>query len=501
MVSDDRNFDVAVIGAGVVGCAIAREMRRRDLRVAVLERELDVCCGNSSRNSGVLHGGFTYKPGSLRARICIEGNHEFDAVAEELGVPFKRTGKLVVGFTEADMKSLERFKAVGEANGARGLAIVDGARLRELDPSARGEFALHSPDSGILDPMAYTLALAKNAALNGAEFFFDREVVGAVRRGGLWELSARAGGGAGVPNGEVFRARWVVNAAGLDAARISAMLGLPGYTIRGFKGEYFVLDKKAGAALRMPVYPAPDAKGGFATHATPTIDGNVLIGPDSYVVEDFADFATTRERMAGLVRDGLKMFAEVKPEYYIRNFAGIRAKLVDPATGEVLDFVCEAPEQAPGVINLVGIESPGLTGALPLARRACALLAGREETRPNASFDPRLRGNDRRAGTRFAEADEAGRSAMIARDADHGEIVCRCETVTKAEVLAAIRGPLGAKTVDGVKMRTRATMGRCQGGYCQTRIAELLSSELGLEPAEITLGKKGSNLFVGSVRP
>ncbi|MCE1196260.1 NAD(P)/FAD-dependent oxidoreductase [bacterium] len=499
MTSENMDFDVAIIGAGVVGCAIAREMRRRDLRVAVLERELDVGRGNSSRNSGVLHGGFTYKPGSLRARICIEGNHGFDAVAEELGVPFRRTGKVVVGFSEDDMRSLERFKAVGEANGARGLAIVDGARLRELDPSARGEFALHSPDSGILDPMAYTLALAKNAALNGAEFFFDREVFGAVRRGELWELFARTG--AGARDAEIFRTRWVVNASGLGAAKISAMLGIPGYTIRGFKGEYFVLDKKAGAALRMPVYPAPDQKGGFATHATPTVDGNVLIGPDSYIVEDFSDFSTTSARMAGLVRDGLKMFDEVKPEHYIRNFAGIRAKRVDPATGEVLDFVCEAPEHAPGVINLVGIESPGLTGALPLARRACALLAGREDTRPNASFDPRLRGSDRIAGTRFAAADDAGRSAMIARDPDHGEIVCRCENVTKAEVLAAIRGPLGARTVDGVKTRTRATMGRCQGGYCQTRIADILARELGLEPSEVLLGKKGSNLFVGSVRP
>lgn len=511
MLSDDKKFDIAVIGAGVVGCAIAREMRRWDLRVAVLERELDVCGGNSSRNSGVLHGGFTYKPGSLRARVCIEGNHEFDAVAEELGVPFKRTGKVVVGFTEADMKSLERFKAVGEANGARGLAIVDGARLRELDPSARGEFALHSPDSGILDPMAYTLALAKNAALNGAEFFFGREVVGAVRHDGSWELSTKtragvgvgsdAGASVGTQGGEVFRARWVVNASGLEAAKISAMLGIPDYTIRGFKGEYFVLDKKAGAFLRMPVYPAPDAKGGFATHATPTIDGNVLIGPDSYVVEDFADFSTTREKMAGLVRDGLKMFGEVKPEYYIRNFAGIRAKRVDPATGEVLDFVCEAPEQVPGVINLVGIESPGLTGALPLARRACAFLAGREATRPNASFDPRLHGTDRLTGARFAEAGADERAAMIARDPDHGEIVCRCETVTKAEVLAAIRGPLGARTVDGVKMRTRATMGRCQGGYCQTRITELLARELRIEASAVLLGKKGSNLFIGSVRP
>jgi len=479
-------FDVLVIGAGVVGCAIAREMSRYQLRVGLLERELDLAMGNSGRNSGVLHGGFTYATGSLRAQTCVEGNHEFESVAAELNVPFKRSGKVVVGFTEADMKSLERFKARGEANGARGLEIVDKKRLAELDPSAIGEFALYSPDSGILDPMAYTVALAENAAMNGAEFLFGREVSAASRREGLWELTA---------SGETFLTRWVVNSAGMDSARISAMLGIPGYVLRGFKGEYFVLDKKAGAFLKMPVYPAPDEKGGFATHATPTIHGNVLIGPDSYVVDDFADFSSRKNRMDDLVRDGLRMFAQVKPEYFIRNFAGIRPKRINPETGEVLDFVCEARDEAPGVINLVGIESPGLTGALPLARRALGLLAARESLKPNPNFDPK-----RPARPVFAEADGQTRACLIAEDPEYGEIICRCETVTKAEILSAIRALPGAKTLDGIKIRTRAMMGRCQGGYCQTRVARILRDELGLPTEGILLGRKGSKMFTGSVR-
>lgn len=480
-------FDALIVGAGVVGCAIARELTRYRLRVGVVERELDLAMGNSSRNSGVLHGGFTYRTGSLRAQVCIEGNREFDAVARELGVPFKRTGKVVVGFTEADMGRLERFKRQGEANGATGLEIVDRERLRALDPSANGEFALHSPNSGILDPIAYTLALARNAARNGAEFMFDREVIGARREGGLWVLEAAGG--------EELRTRWVINSAGLGAANLAEMLGITGHSVRGFKGEYFVLDKRAGAFLRMPVYPAPDEKGGFATHATPTIDGNVLIGPDSYIVDDLEDFRTTKARMDGLVRDGLKMFSQVKPEFFIRNFAGIRAKRVNPETGEVLDFVVEARDEAPGTINLVGIESPGLTGALPLARRAVALMAARETLVPNSAFDPK-----ERAPLRFSSADAGERAALIARNPEYGEVVCRCETVTAAEVLEAIRGPLGARTVDGVKLRTRATMGRCQGGYCQTRIALMLSRELGLEAERVLLGRKGSRMFSGKVR-
>lgn len=479
-------YDVLIIGAGVIGCAVAREMSRNKLKIGVLEKEMDVALGSSGRNSGVLHGGFTYKTGSLKAQCCIEGNQEFDEVAKELDVPFKRIGKVVVGFTEKDAKSLERFKAIGDANGAVGLTMINKEQLQELDSSAGGEFAMYSPSSGILDPMVYTIALAENAKMNGVDFHFDSKVTAIKRVDGIYELTT--------PN-RVFTTRWVVNCAGLYSAEISTMLGIDGYTIRGFKGEYIILDKKAGKHLNLPVYPAPNEKGGFATHATPTVHGNVLIGPDSYVTEDFDDYGVTKKQMDGLVEDGRKMFKYVQKDYFIRNFSGIRAKRIDPNTGEVLDFVCEAREEAPNTINLVGIESPGLTSALPLARRAVAFLKEKEQLEPNPDFNPIRKGM-----IRFHEQDLETQKRLVQENPDYGEIICRCEQITKAEIIQAIHNPLGVCSVNSIKNRTRASMGRCQGGYCETRITRLIEEELGKQETEVLFSKKESNMFIGRVR-
>lgn len=482
----EKPYDVLIVGAGVVGCAIAREMARYKLKICVLEKEMDVACGNSSRNTGMLHGGFTYKTGSLKAQCCVEGNREFDRVARELDIPFRRSGKVVVGFDKRDMTSLKRFMIQGKANGVSGLEIIDKKRLQDLDPSAGGEFAMYSPNSGIMDPIAYTIALAENAKENGVDFFFDQRVTDIKRTENIYAVKTER---------DVFKTRWVVNCAGLYSGVISDMLGIGGYVIRGFKGEYIVLDKKAGNFIRMPVYPAPNENGGFATHAVPTVDGNVLIGPDSYITEDFEDFGVTREHIKGLIKDGNKMFHHVKREYFIRNFAGIRAKRVDPKTGDILDFVCEARQEAPNTINLVGIESPGLTSALPLARRAVALMAEREELKPNPNFNPVRKGIER-----FNTKSLAEKEALIQQNPDYGEIVCRCENVTKAEILAAIHNPLGTCTVSSVKNRTRATMGRCQGGYCETRITEMIENELKKKETEIFYSRKNSYMFTGKVR-
>lgn len=482
----NQPYDVLIIGAGVVGSAIAREMSRYRLKICVLEKELDVCMESSGRNSGVLHAGFTYKPGSLRAQCCVEGNAEFDRVAAELDVPFKRTGKVIVGFLEPERQSLLKYKAMGEANGVPGLEMVDKRRLESLDASAGGEFAMYSPSSGILNPFLYTIALAENAQQNGVEFYFDHEVTAIRRQPETYEISTPRRG---------FTTRWVVNAAGLNCARISEMLGISGHVIGGFKGEYIVLDKKAGVQLNMPVYPAPGPTGGFATHATLTVDGNVLIGPDSYLVEDPTDYAATADSIRGLISDGRKMFKQVKPEYFIRNFAGIRAKRIDPATKQALDFLIECLPGAPRAINLIGIESPGLTGALPLARRTVALLRQQEPLAPNPGFNPRRKGI-----VCFAEQSLDRKRELIAADPEYGEIVCRCETVTRAEIRAALRNCLGVRTVLGVKFRTRAMMGRCQGGYCETRIAEIIREELGCKVSDIIYGRAGSRMFAGKVR-
>jgi glycerol-3-phosphate dehydrogenase len=435
----------------------------------------------------MLHAGFTYKPGSLKAECAVEGNQEFDRVAAELEIPFKRTGKVVVGFNDHDMENLLHFKEIGEKNGVRGMRIIDKEELNNLDSSAGGEFAMYVPDSGILDPMQYTIALAENACNNGAKFYFDSEVTSIEREeNGDFCITA---------SGNTYITRWVINCAGMYAPEISEMLGYPNYPTKGFKGEYFVLDKKAGVHLTIPVYPAPNDKGGFSTHATPTIDGNVLVGPDSYIIEGREDYAVTKEHLDGLIRDGQKMFKYMSREYFIRNFAGIRWKRYDPDTGEILDFLLEADEDKPNTVNLVGIESPGITCALPLARRAVKVIVEREAPAANKSFDPH-----RKSIRRFSEMNNEERSEAIAKDPDYGEVVCRCENVSRAEILQAIHNPLGVHTVTGIKNRTRATMGRCQGGYCQTRITKMIEEELGISPLDVRYSKRDGYMFTGKVR-
>ena len=480
-------FDVTVIGGGVVGSAIARELSRYKLRIAVLEAESDVCTQTSGRNTGMLHAGFLYKTGSLKALCAVEGNQEFDGVAAELDVPFKRTGKLIVGFTEEHLQRLKTFLVRGVANGVRGLEIIDRSGIDRLDPSAGGNFAMWCPASGILDPFTYTIALAENAVRNGVIYYLNRPFTGVTRRNdGLYTLHTSQ---------EDLLTRWVINSAGLNAAKVSAALGIPGYVIKPVKGEYFVLDKLAGQYSKIPVYPAPNPDNTFGTHATPTVDGNVLVGPDSYTAKDLQDYENTQASMDGLLTSGSKMFKHLDRSYFIRNFSGIRPKLIDPATGQVQDFVLEIRPEVPNVVNLVGIESPGVTSALPLARRAVALINAQEELTPNPDFNPRRKGI-----RRFADMDAQTRRASIAQDSNYGEIICRCEEVTKAEILQAIHNPLGVRTVNGIKVRTRAMMGRCQGGYCQTRITELLQSELGQALTDVTLGPNGSYLFTGPVK-
>lgn len=481
------DYDVIIIGGGVIGSAIARELSRWQLKIAVLEKCSDVCTQTSGRNTGMLHAGFLYKPGSLKAKCAVEGNAEFDKVAQELDVPFKRTGKLIIGFTEAHRKRLEAMLERGRINGVPGMEMIDRRRIDEIDPSAGGNFAVYCPSSGILDPFLYTIALAENAAKNGVSYHLNTEVTGHdTLPGGKHLLHTKRGN---------FSCRWVINSAGLQSARISEMLGIPGYVIQPVKGEYFVLDKKAGAFARIPVYPAPTEKNTFDTHATPTVDGNVLVGPNGFNVEDGEDYSVSQKGMDGLQESGQRMFTPMRREFYIRTFAGARPKRIDPATGEIQDFLIERRDNIPGVINLVGIESPGLTSALPIARRVTALIREKEVLLPDPSFDPL-----HKRIVRFADASDEEKRRLITDDPDYGEIVCRCEQVTRAEIIQAIHNPLGVHTVNGIKVRTRASMGRCQGGYCETRITALIRQETGANVADIRLGNGCSSMFTGPVK-
>ena len=480
-------FDVLIIGAGVVGSAAARELSRYKLRIGVLEKTPDVCCETSARNSGVLHAGFNNKPGSLMAKFCVEGNRGFDQLAKELDIPYKRTGKLVVGFTPEDRTRLEAMKAMGDRNGTPGLEIVDKAFIQAKAPYVKGEFALWSPSTAILSPFQYTVALAENAAHNGVEFFFDHEVT-AIAYTDHWTVTA---------GGETFESRWVINCAGLGSAKISTMLGIDEYTIYPCKGEYVILDQKVGELLPLPAYPVPNPKeGGLGIHLTPSVDGNVFVGPSNEYLDDAEDYAATQSTMDMLIEDGSRIFPHLKREYFIRNFSGIRPKLASKAEGGYRDFVIERREdKAPWAVNLVGIESPGLTSAVPISREIVRLMSEKEALTPNPDFDPIRKGI-----TTFHDKTPEEQAALIEQDPNYGEIVCRCECITKAEVLQAIRNPLGVHTVTGVKYRCRTMMGRCQGGYCQTRVTELIMQETGCRREDVTYSRDGSYLFTGKVR-
>lgn len=482
----EQRYDVLIIGGGVVGSAIAREMSRYQLKIGVLEKNLDVCYETSGRNSAVVHGGFAYDTGTLKARLCVEGNRMMDQLSEELDFRFQRCGKVLVGNTDEDMETLKRTLKQGEANGARGLVIIDKERLHELVPAVVGEFAMFSPYSGILDPFNYTIALAENAHDNGVDYYLDHEVTAIERDGdGVYRLSTDKG---------TFSARWVVNSAGLGCGRISDMLGIKGYKVIGSKGDYIILDKRTGPLLPMPVYPVP-SNTYMGIHVTNTTDGNVIIGPNAETVSDFAYYGVPQENMDYLADSASDLWPCIHKSDYIRNYSGILPKWVDDQ-GMIQDFRIEIRDDlAPRAINLVGIESPGLTAAVPIARYAIGLMKEREELKPNPDFNPVRRGI-----VRFAEQPMEEQARLIAANPDYGEVVCRCEKVTRAEILQAIHNSLGVDTMVGIKYRTRSMMGRCQGGYCQMRIAKMIEEELGKAETDVRYARAGSQMFFGKVR-
>ncbi len=482
-----EQYDILIIGAGVVGCAIAYELSKYHMSVVVLEQASDVAAGTSGRNSAVVHAGFNNKPGSLMARLCVEGSRGFEALCGELGVPYQKTGKYVVAFDEEDTGILERLIQQGTQNGVKGLRMADEEELRENIPYVGGICAMHSPETAIINPFLYTIALAETAAENGVRFYFNHKV-GAVRKS--------AGGYQVDAGGQTFRAKYLINCAGLHSGKIAEMTGVHGYRIYPCKGEYFILDKVASQFLSVPVYPAPKPGiGGLGVHLTPTTDGNLLIGPSAEYIEDLDDYASTAPIMDKLFSEAKQLLPVLERRHIIGSYCGNRAKLAPPEEGGFRDFVIQEFPEAPGAIQLLGIESPGLTSSMPIARMVAGILAEHGPLTPKKDWHLR-----KRSKNRFHELPLEEQKRVVAEDPDYGEIICRCEQITKREIKDAIENPLGVKTISGIKYRCRATTGRCQGGYCLTRIADILIKEYGMKPGEITARGGGSHLFDGFLR-
>ncbi len=505
MTNTDLSCDVLIVGAGVVGCVLARELARyrcvdtgAALKIGVLEKEGDVSLGTSCRNSGVVHSGINYRPGTLRAVLNVKGNAMMDGLCADLKVPLKRIGKLTVALTEGDLPGLYKQKEQGEANGVPGMELMDNAKMRTIQPGIEGILGLWTPSSAIILPYGLTISAAENAHLNGVRFHLGRRVEAIRRReDGVFEVSCRSGSMAVC---ETCTARVVVNSAGLHADEVSALIGIADKKIWACRGEYYVLDRRLDGSLKTLIYPVPGPNDpGLGIHLTPTVDGNILIGPSATYMpdEDREDYRATADVMADLRREGLRLLPDLAASDFIRSFSGNRPKQTPPEVGGNADFTIEET-RIPGYIHLLGIESPGLTSSPAIAEMVRDLIAKRI---PLAKRDDFVAEAERpRFVGRFAELPPGERRDLVASDPEYGEIICRCEHITKREVRDAIENPLGARVLAGIKYRARAMTGRCQGGFCIPRIVRMLRDEYGYRPEDFLLRSPSTPMFAGHVR-
>ena len=472
------NYDVVVIGGGVIGCAVARELSRFQLKTCVLERDEDVCSGTSKANSAIVHGGFDAEPGSLKARFNVEGNRMMGQLAEELDFDFKRNGSLVLCFAEEDRPALQKLYDKGIANGVEGMSIISGDEVRSLEPNVEDTVvaALQVPSGGIVCPFGLTIALAENACENGVEFRFLTEVqkIGKTEDGYVLETS----------KGQIT-AKYVVNAAGVYADKFHNMVSEKKIHITARKGDYCLLDKEAGGIVTRTIFQLP-TKMGKGVLVTPTVHGNLLTGPTAADVEDKEKTATTAEDLDSLMRRASLSVKDIPFRQVITSFAGLRAH----EDGD--DFIIGEAEDAEGFFDAAGIESPGLSSAPAIGVYLAELIAEKAGAGKKADWNGKRKGIVRPELLSKEEQAE-----LIRQNPSYGTIICRCEGVSEGEIVDAITRTLGAKSLDGVKRRVRQGMGRCQAGFCTPRTMEILSRELGIPMEEICKNAPGSEMLTG----
>jgi len=483
----NKEYDVAVVGGGVVGCAIARELSRYQLSVILLEKESDVARGTSGKNSGVVHTGFNVPKGSLKARLNVLGASMFEDMCTTLNVPFKRVGKLVVALTAAEAPDLEKLKAIGDANGVPSLEIIDSSEIKRMEPNISGYAAMNVPSAAITCPFRFTIALAESAVANGADILLRAEVKGISGKLGGFRINTTRG---------TVQSKLVVNSAGLYADHVARLAGVPRYKVYPCRGEYVIIDKARSDLISRMIYPVPPRGGsGLGVHLTPTIDGNILIGPSAAYVRSKTSDGTTGAMARQLVKEARELLPGLSSRDVITSYAGLRPKTVSAAVGGFNDFTIEELPELPGMMHLVGIESPGLTAAPAIALDVAKWAGTYLPLRSNSQFNPQ-----RKAAVPFNELPPEQQAELVDADPDYGQIVCRCESITRKEILEAIHNPLGARTIGAIKYRSRATMGRCQGGFCGPNIEKILEEEMGVLPTEMSLKGDGSWLFTGSTK-
>ncbi len=469
-------YDVLILGAGVVGGAIARQLSRHRLRVALIEKEAEVGFGTSKTNSGIIHPGHDTSLDTLKGRLVVPGNAAFDGLSGELHFGFRRIGQLNVAQSEPELEVLRRLKDQGDAKGVPGLELWDQARLRREEPNLSRHLlgALHAPSAGVINPYEFAFALVECARQNGVELRVQSPVLGIEPRGE--RLAVRVPGG-------TLESRFVINATGVASDLVARMVGLDDFQIRPRKGEEYMLDKRLMGLVRRLIFPLP-TKVTKGTLIIPTFDGTIMVGPTAEDVQDRGDVSTSARGADAVFAAARALCPAIDPRDAITAFAGLRA------VSSTNDFVI-GPTAVKGFVNVAGIQSPGLTAAPAIAEYVEGILAKEGlELVPRDGYRPIVAGP-----TRFAQRTQEEQEALAAEDPRFAKVVCRCELVTEAEIHEAIDH--GAVTLDGLKFRSRAGMGRCQGGFCTTRCMELLAGRLGVPLHEVT--KRGGGSWI--VRP
>lgn len=474
------NYDVVVIGCGVVGADCAYELAKHALRVCVLEASNDVANGTTKANSAIVHGGYDPLPGTKMARLNVRGTAMMGELCRKLDVPYRNNGSLVLSLTEADDETLQALYARGLANGVPGLTLLDRAQTLSMEPNlspaVRG--ALFAPSAGIVNPWELCLALAETAVRNGAELRLSAPVTAIARTAGGFRLTT--------PQGELS-ARFVVNCAGVFSDQIAAMVGDRSFTVRPVKGEYYLLDKAEGSRVDHVIFQCP-SEGSKGVLVTPTVHGNLLVGPNAASCSP-EDSANTAAGLDYVRASAQRAVPGIQFRDNIRNFAGVRANT------DRDDFILEESAVAPGFIHAAGIRSPGLSAAPAIGPEVLELLrqAGLALHKKEHIIDSRKR-------VRFQELSDKEKNALVQADPRYGRVICRCESVTEGEIVACLHTPIPPVSVNGVKRRVGAGMGRCQSGFCGPHVQEIIARELGIDPTEVLMDWAGTWVLCGETK-
>ncbi|EOT2914169.1 NAD(P)/FAD-dependent oxidoreductase [Clostridium perfringens] len=463
--------DIIVIGAGVVGCSIARELSKYNLDVLVVEKNSDVSEGISKGNSGIVHAGYNEKIGTLKAKLNIEGNKIFDDLSRDLQFPFKRNGAFILAFSDEEMKTLESLKENGEKLGVEGLEILTREEALNIEPNLNKEIVgvLNVKTSGIVSPYEMTIALAENAAENGVEFKLNSKVTNIEKISEGYKVTLN--------NKEVVSGKIIINASGLEGAFLNNLVSMSKREINPVKGEYCLFDKVAGAMINKTLFQVPN-KLSKGVLVTPTAEGNLLVGPNAV---EGKTLETSREGIDEILDKSKKSLEELPVARILNTFSGIRPKTKEG------DFIIEEVEDAKNFINVIGIDSPGLTAAPAIGVYVVNMIKERLDLVEKKNFK-----KTREKIVRFAELSLEEKNRLIKEKPAYGHMVCKCEFVTEGEIVEAIHRPIKALTVDAIKRRTRASMGGCQGIGCTLPISKILSRELGIDISDINKNSEGS---------